>query len=1369
MRTISHLPLTRGTAAFKVEFARPVRTGGNVFHLYLKADGDEKTGRGNAGVHTGVDYMFTLIDGNPNHESTRLDVWAPDGSAHRGSCTVVIRGEMLYLAGEMAFEQQDGHSVFEHYAMSYVKENGPNANLGYQRVASAGAPEVSAGGLLTNPDMMVVDGGVPGWHLGGGSRPLEAVAAAGTDGALVVDRLFSPEGLTQTVSLSPGHYLFRGLAKTNVFQLHLVAGAARIPIGVSDDYHWVELPFCVPLSEKNARVPTQVGVRYVPRPATGNASRLPARLQMKKAELVRLGDTALTPKWAQTIPADPLHRMKALQASPAWNRPGKVVFQDAFVGTELWLMTQEGKIDHSYVGHPDFSHEGKYLHIGARQAPRGLLRTDGTARTLNDRWSGLVWPFPWEQKRLPAGAGALDWIVTSRSTSAVQMLNAATGKTHAIEIPSRPGWRIVHYPGIAPYGGRGPNIQAIKHETLVWLSDDGKSIGRSNLRGEGFRAHPVKSVSAKPEADKLYESMSSVGGKGGDNWRDAVDRNGNRYHLFELNRDLFPDHATNPYQVWALCLTEGDARGLLRVTFHPAAKITEFVTTQMGMTPQPSANWWEFAAGFPWSGDNAILRLEDGTLVHMSSLGMHSAFFGGGSVTVNNAYTGEVGFIGNYPAFDRISWPHEFRRDRDYAVVASHAEPASPIVMLDLEHATLWTVALTNFHDYARRYQTRWNPTAYHKPMFRPAPMFSPDFTKVVYFSPMLTGDHPDRKWADVYVAVARYPEPPANLRRQGNALVWEKPQRHREVRAYNLYRSDASGRSYARVNREPLTATSYALPRGSAGFYVVTSVEYSGLESRVFSNEASVAGRGAFRHYYELEAGVLGKPMVPFFDPAGASGAYAVAVVDPELVYRKRLAEGLAGTATVRAVLPAAGKVRVLARVRGMSALERSTYTNGWPQAKDVARGRFTVTIGGRRVGEIPVEGPQWRWVGLSTGAVSLAAGSAEVKVATRDAGIAIDKILVTNDPAFVPRGLGQAPEVLAATPAGVRAAPFGPGDLRAAPELMKSQAPRGKLVWNPVTAPQGVAHYNVYRSDTKEFAAEPETQIGSPAGPVFYDCGFEAGQTVTYRVCAVDAWGNRSPASPAVAATAAAPPLQAAFRAVEAPGEDGTFTFDPPASTPLAGSINAWQWTFGDGAAAKGKSVTHAFARAGSYTVGLQIGSDREEWAGAEQMVVVRPAWMRRVREQGGVWVEAETFTGEGGGTSRRLAGRVGASGEVVSFWEQEAGHWLEWKVTAPAAGRYAVVLKYATGSPTAVRDCRIDGRHPGEPWQRQVFPGTGGFSLNEDNWSWRALQDAEGRPLRVELAAGPHTLRMANLGGGMALDVVLLTPSESLPPSR
>jgi hypothetical protein len=1120
VHAIWHFPLARDRSVFKFEFTRPIRKGGNVFHVYVKADGDEQTGRKHEGIHNGVDYMFTVIDGDPNQASTRLDVFEADGGTRRGACNIVIREGTLYLAAEMALQQQDGRSVFEYCVSSYVKDNGPSAGLGYCRVASAEAPKTSDARLLVNPDMTVINGTVPGWQLVAGSRPMEAkLAADSKGGALVLENLFWPEGLSQTVSLAPGHYLLRALAKTNVFQVHLFAESTRLPVAVSDEYQWVELPFCIPRSGGDSVKAAQVGFRYLARPATGNASRLPARLAVKRVELVRLGDTVLNAQWAETLPVDPLHRLELINQSPAWSRPGKVVFQDAFLGTELWLMTQEGQVDHTYVGHPNFSHTGKYLHIGFRRSPRGLLRTDGSARYLNDGWTGIVWLFPWELKRLPAGSDPEDWIVTSRSPAGIQLHNVVTGAGHQIELPARSGWRIVHFPGIATYGGRGPNIRQITHETLVWFADDKRSIGRSSVAGEPFTTFPVRTVSSRPDQDTLYADMSSVGGKAGDNWRDAVDRDGNRYFLFEINRENFPDHPTNPYQVWALPLTPGDQRGLLRVVFHPHAAMTEFVSSQTGMTPQPSANWWNFAAGFPWSGDNAILQLEDGTLVHMSSLGMHSSFAGGSTVSVNCADTGEVRYVGTYPKFDRVSWPHEFRRDQDYAVVASHAEPTSPLVMIDLEHTTMWTLALTNFHDYAMRYKTRWNPDAYHKPMFRPAPGFSPDFTKVVFFSAMLTGDHPDRKWGDVYVAVARYPEPPMNVRKDGTALVWDKPRRHAEILGFRLYRAAESGCNYERFGTGLLTGTRYELPPDAGGFYVLTSVEHSGLESRTFSNEARVGGNTVFRHFYRPAAGKIAKPMVPFFEPAGTGDGYAVAITDPDLIYRQPLAEGLSGSVTMPVAIPEAGPVRILARVRGMSALERSSYTTGWPVTGEAARGRFSIRIDGKQAGVIPVEGFPWRWVALDAGAVLQAAGVVELEVATRDAGIAIDSLLVTNDPSFVPRGRGQVPEELAAVPGGLRVVSFTPEEKPALSASLKEQRPHIKLVWNPVAAPQGVSHYNVYRSDTEAFEAEAETLVASPREPVFYDVGLAAGQTVYYRIRAVDAWGNRSPPSVALA----------------------------------------------------------------------------------------------------------------------------------------------------------------------------------------------------------------------------------------------------------
>ena len=154
----------------------------------------------------------------------------------------------------------------------------------------------------------------------------------------------------------------------------------------------------------------------------------------------------------------------------------------------------------------------------------------------------------------------------------------------------------------------------------------------------------------------------------------------------------------------------------------------------------------------------------------------------------------------------------------------------------------------------------------------------------------------------------------------------------------------------------------------------------------------------------------------------------------------------------------------------------------------------------------------------GTRCGHRSAGRGRHRTGASTRDAGIAIDSILVTNDPDFVPRGRGQVPEDLAVAPQGLRVEPFNVEDERATSGWLREQRPSVKLVWQPLAATQGVSHYNVYRSDTEPFEAEAETLLGSPSGPVFYDVGLETGRTVYYRVRAVDAWGNQSPASASI-----------------------------------------------------------------------------------------------------------------------------------------------------------------------------------------------------------------------------------------------------------
>jgi len=66
---------------------------------------------------------------------------------------------------------------------------------------------------------------------------------------------------------------------------------------------------------------------------------------------------------------------------------------------------------------------------------------------------------------------------------------------------------------------------------------------------------------------------------------------------------------------------------------------------------------------------------------------------------------------------------------------------------------------------------------------------------------------------------------------------------------------------------------------------------------------------------------------------------------------------------------------------------------------------------------------------------------------------------------------------------------------------------------------------------------------------------------------------------------------------------------TFDASASTPGQGAtqISAYDWTFGDGGSASGKTVTHTFAATGSFAVTLTVTNDRGVSASSVQTVSV------------------------------------------------------------------------------------------------------------------------------------------------------------------
>jgi hypothetical protein len=98
-------------------------------------------------------------------------------------------------------------------------------------------------------------------------------------------------------------------------------------------------------------------------------------------------------------------------------------------------------------------------------------------------------------------------------------------------------------------------------------------------------------------------------------------------------------------------------------------------------------------------------------------------------------------------------------------------------------------------------------------------PELSPDGTKVGYVSSML-GD------ADFYALVRALPEPPRDVKRDGDLLSWSPPARAKEIAGYHVYRDGKA------LTREPVRETKFKVP-GSGGDYVVTSIESCGLESK--------------------------------------------------------------------------------------------------------------------------------------------------------------------------------------------------------------------------------------------------------------------------------------------------------------------------------------------------------------------------------------------------------------------------------------------------------------------------------------------------------------------------------------------------------
>lgn len=352
--------------------------------------------------------------------------------------------------------------------------------------------------------------------------------------------------------------------------------------------------------------------------------------------------------------------------------------------------------------------------------------------------------------------------------------------------------------------------------------------------------------------------------------------------------------------------------------------------------------------------------------------------------------------------------------------------------------------------------------------------MLSPDATKIHTATNMFG------LFRNIVAVMAR-PRPPENLSWQasdnGLLLQWQPSAYSNETRGWLVYRSEHSGDGYTLLTPTPVETTQWldttADPEKTY-YYVVTSIEHSGLESG-YSAEAARAGLTPTQAdaplvvYTEAELAI--RDLAPTDRPGISLGRDRLVASDWYYIYLHPEAQ----TGSVPLVLnaPAAGEYTVWARVRG------GAWTLGLPEAELKAHS----------------DAGEWAWV--RAGRVALPAGETQITLSTNERDAQLDLLALATSEAFEPKG--ARPEQTAA-PAPVQAL---------SAENIRERVNR--LVWQP-SADEAFSHYNVYASRSGTPLTTQEYLISSPVDAEVIDWGLKAGQLYRYAVTAVDRRGNES-----------------------------------------------------------------------------------------------------------------------------------------------------------------------------------------------------------------------------------------------------------------
>lgn len=133
----------------------------------------------------------------------------------------------------------------------------------------------------------------------------------------------------------------------------------------------------------------------------------------------------------------------------------------------------------------------------------------------------------------------------------------------------------------------------------------------------------------------------------------------------------------------------------------------------------------------------------------------------------------------------------------------------------------------------------------------------------------------------------------------------------------------------------------------------------------------------------------------------------------------------------------------------------------------------------------------------------------------------------------------------------------------------------------------------------------------------------------------------------------------------------------------------------------------------------------------------------------------IAGKDFVGQGGGKVNVLDNRVAAENSVCQGWNDQ-GHYLEWKISVPQEGYYAVGIRYCTELKDVGRELTVNGEKADCQF---VLRATGGWARAADDWAVaKLLDEVDGKPLPVKFRAGDNVVRLTNTDGkGVNLDYI------------